>query len=98
MYPGYSIPPFYDSLVAKLVCSAENRDDAIRMMKDALFSFRISGIPTTIPFHISALSDKRFQEGNYDTSFINEVKPFSSKEGEFAACNTISIAKKGPFS
>lgn len=97
LYPGYSIPPFYDSLVAKLVCSAENRDDAIKMMKDALFSFRISGIPTTIPFHISALSDKRFQEGNYDTSFVNEVKPFSSKEGEFAAAILFHLPKKVHF-
>jgi len=97
LYPGYSIPPFYDSLVAKLVCSAENRDDAIKMMKDALFSFRISGIPTTIPFHISALSDKRFQEGNYDTSFVDEVKPFSSKEGEFAAAILFHLPKKVHF-
>ena len=67
LYSGYSIPPFYDSLVAKLICTGENRGDTIRMMKEALFSFRISGIPTTIPFHISALSDNRFLEGNYDT-------------------------------
>ncbi|MGB7676995.1 MAG: acetyl-CoA carboxylase biotin carboxylase subunit, partial [Nitrososphaeraceae archaeon] len=85
LYSGYSIPPFYDSLVAKLICTGENRGDTIRMMKEALFSFRISGIPTTIPFHISALSDNRFLEGNYDTSFINELRPFSSKDGEVAA-------------
>jgi acetyl/propionyl-CoA carboxylase alpha subunit len=97
LYSGYSIPPFYDSLVAKLVCFAENRDDAIRIMKDALFSFRISGIPTTIPFHISALSDKRFLEGNYDTSFINEVRPFSSKEGEIAAAILFQLPKKVHF-
>lgn len=63
----------------KLLCSGENRGDAMRMMKEVLFSFRISGIPSTIPFHISALSDKRFLEGNYDTSFINELRPFASK-------------------
>ena len=81
------------------VCSAENRDYAILMMKDALFSFKISGIPTTIPFHISVSSnDKRFLEGNYDTSFINELRPFSSKDGEVAGSNIISAAKKGSFS
>ena len=98
LYSGYSIPPFYDSLVAKLICTGENRGDTIRMMKEALFSFRISGIPTTIPFHISALSDNRFLEGNYDTSFINELRPFSSKNGEVAGSNIISAAKKGSFS
>ena len=98
LYSGYSIPPFYDSLVAKLICTGENRGDTIRMMKEALFSFRISGIPTTIPFHISALSDNRFLEGNYDTSFINELRPFSSKRRRGCRSNIISAAKKGSFS
>lgn len=97
LYSGYSIPPFYDSLVAKLICTGENRDDTIRMMKDALFSFRISGIPTTIPFHISALSDNRFLEGNYDTSFINQLRPFSSKDGEVAAAILFQLPKKVHF-
>ena len=97
LYSGYSIPPFYDSLVAKLICTGENRGDTIRMMKEALFSFRISGIPTTIPFHISALSDNRFLEGNYDTSFINELRPFSSKNGEVAAAILFQLPKKVHF-
>ena len=66
-------------------------------MKDALFSFRISGIPTTIPFHISALNDKRFLEGNYDTSFINELRPFTSKNGEIAAAILFQLPKKDHF-
>ena len=97
LYSGYSIPPFYDSLVAKLICTGENRGDTIRMMKEALFSFRISGIPTTIPFHISALSDNRFLEGNYDTSFINELRPFSSKNGEVAEQYYFSCQKRFIF-
>ena len=97
LYSGYSIPPFYDSLVAKLICTGENRGDTIRMMKEALFSFRISGIPTTIPFHISALSDNRFLEGNYDTSFINELRPFSSKNGEVAGAILFQLPKKVHF-
>ena len=97
LYSGYSIPPFYDSLMAKLICTGENRGDTIRMMKEALFSFRISGIPTTIPFHISALSDNRFLEGNYDTSFINELRPFSSKNGEVAEQYYFSCQKRFIF-
>ncbi len=97
LYPGYSIPPFYDSLVAKLICYGQNRDDVIGMMKHALFSFRISGIPTTIPFHISALSDKRFLDGNYDTSFVNELRPFSSRGGEVAAAILFQLPKKVHF-
>ena len=46
--------------------------------------FRITGIPSTIPFHISALNDARFIVGNYDTSFIENLRPFSSKDGEIA--------------
>jgi acetyl-CoA carboxylase, biotin carboxylase subunit len=85
LYAGYTIPMFYDSLIAKLICFGNDRDEAIEKMKRSLLSFRISGIPSTIPFHVSALSDRRFIEGNYDTSFINEMKPFSSKQGEIAA-------------
>ncbi|MFZ0567852.1 MAG: biotin carboxylase N-terminal domain-containing protein, partial [Nitrososphaeraceae archaeon] len=54
LYAGYSIPTFYDSLIAKLICWGNNRHEAIEKMKNSLLSFRISGIPSTIPFHISA--------------------------------------------
>ena len=84
LYAGYTIPTFYDSLIAKLICFGNDRSEAIEKMKRSLLSFRISGIPSTIPFHISALHDRRFVEGSYDTSFINEMKSFSSKEGEIA--------------
>ncbi len=97
LYSGYSIPPFYDSLIAKLICFDEDRDRAIEKMKRALLSFRISGIPSTIPFHISALHDERFLRGDYDTSFIEELKPFSSHDGEMAAAVLSQLPRKVQF-
>jgi len=97
LYSGYSIPPFYDSLVAKLICFSDNRSNAIKKMKEALMSFRISGIPTTIPFHVSALNDERFIQGDYDTSFVEELKPFSSRDGEIAAAIFSQIPKRVQF-
>lgn len=87
MYSGYSIPVFYDSLIAKIISFANTRLEAIEKMKSSLMSFRITGIPSTIPFHISALNDARFVVGNYDTSFIEKLRPFSSKDGEIAAAS-----------
>jgi acetyl-CoA carboxylase, biotin carboxylase subunit len=97
LYSGYSIPVFYDSLIAKMICFGNNRIEAIEKMKSSLKSFRISGIPSTIPFHLSALNDKRFVEGRYDTSFIDEMTPFSSKEGEIAAAIFYVLPKKTKF-
>jgi acetyl-CoA carboxylase biotin carboxylase subunit len=97
LYSGYSIPPFYDSLIAKLICFDEDRGRVIEKMKKALLSFRISGIPSTIPFHISALHDERFLQGDYDTSFIDELKPFSSRDGEMAAAVLSQLPKKIQF-
>jgi acetyl-CoA carboxylase, biotin carboxylase subunit len=54
-------------------------------MKDSLVSFRISGIPSTIPFHVSALNDTRFIDGYYDTSFIDKMRSFSIRDGDIAA-------------
>jgi acetyl/propionyl-CoA carboxylase alpha subunit len=66
-------------------------------MKRSLSSFRISGIPSTIPFHISALSDRRFIEGIYNTSFIDELNLLSSKEGEIAAAILSLLPKRMEF-
>ena len=93
MLSGYSIPPFYDSLISKIICFGNSRNEAIEKMIRSLSAFRISGIPTTIPFHVSALKDKRFLEGKYDTSFVDQLKYFSLKEGEIAAA-LFSIAPK----
>lgn len=91
------IPPFYDSLIAKLVCFEDSRIGAIETMKRSLSMFRISGIPTTIPFHISALNDMRFVEGVYDTSFVDELKPFSLKDGEVASAILCQLPRKVKF-
>jgi acetyl-CoA carboxylase, biotin carboxylase subunit len=97
LYPGYTIPPFYDSLIGKLICHSENRAETIEKMKQSLLSFRISGIPSTIPFHLSALNDKRFLEGDYNTSFVTGLKPYSIREGEIAAAILSQIPKKIKF-
>ena len=97
LYSGYSIPIFYDSLIAKLICFGKNRMEAIEKMKHSLLSFRISGIPSTIPFHISSLNDRRFVDGSYNTSFVNEMRPFSSKDGEIAAAILSILPKRIEF-
>jgi acetyl-CoA carboxylase biotin carboxylase subunit len=97
LHSGYSIPSFYDSLIAKVICFGENRQEAIARMGESLSSFRISGIPTTIPFHISVLNDERFLRGDYNTSFINELKPAYSKSGEIAAAILWQLPKRIRF-
>jgi acetyl-CoA carboxylase biotin carboxylase subunit len=97
LYSGYSIPVFYDSLIAKVICYGNNRIEAIEKMKTSLKSFRISGTPSTIPFHMSALNDKRFVEGRYDTSFIDKMASFSSKDGEIAAAIFYVLPKRTKF-
>ena len=97
IYSGYSIPSFYDSLIAKIISFANTRLEAIERMKRSLMLFRITGIPSTIPFHISALNDARFISGNYDTSFIDELRPFSTKDGEIAAALISLLPKKIEF-
>lgn len=97
LYTGYSIPIFYDSLISKLICFGSSRNEAIEKMKNSLLTFRISGIPSTIPFHISALNDKRFVDGKYDTSFIDKMKTFSDKKGEIAAAIFAEVPKKLQF-
>jgi len=97
LYSGYSIPTVFDSLIAKLICWGNNRYEAIQKMKDSLLSFRISGIPSTIPFHISALNDTRFIDGCYDTSFVNKLKSFSVRDGDVAAAVFSLLPKRIEF-
>jgi acetyl-CoA carboxylase, biotin carboxylase subunit len=94
LYPGYTISPFYDSLIAKVISIGESRKESIERMKNALLSFRISGIPSTIPFHISALNDNRFLSGSYDTSFINNLWYYSDKDCEIAAAIFVHLPKR----
>jgi acetyl-CoA carboxylase biotin carboxylase subunit len=68
--PGYVVPPFYDSLLAKLIVTAPARDAAIAKMIGALRAFRVEGVPTTIPMHIQILGSDAFKTGAYDTRSI----------------------------
>lgn len=69
-YPGYSIPPYYDSMIAKLIVHAPTREEAIDKMKRALGEFVIEGISTTIPFHIKLLQHEQFVSGEFNTKFL----------------------------
>lgn len=71
IYSGYKIPPFYDSLIAKLVTHGKNRAEAIARMKRALSEFSITGIKTTIPFHKKIVEDERYLRGEVYTDFLN---------------------------
>jgi acetyl-CoA carboxylase biotin carboxylase subunit len=70
IYAGYSIPPNYDSMVAKLIVSAQTREEAIIRMKRALQEFVIEGVKTTIPFHLKLMDDPKFREGDFTTKFL----------------------------
>lgn len=70
VYAGYVIPPYYDSLIAKLIVKGKTRDEAITKMYHALDEFIIEGIKTTIPFHKKLMLNEQFRSGNFDTKFI----------------------------
>ncbi|HNO71189.1 MAG TPA: acetyl-CoA carboxylase biotin carboxylase subunit [Bacteroidia bacterium] len=74
IYAGYVIPPFYDSMVAKLITVAQTRDEAIAKMHRALGEFIIEGVKTTIPFHIKLMENTDFRKGNYTTKFLETHK------------------------
>ena len=71
-YANYYIPPYYDSMIAKLIVTADDREEAISRMFRALDEFIIEGIYTTIPFHQKVMHHEKFIEGNYDTGFIEK--------------------------
>ncbi|MGH2576116.1 MAG: acetyl-CoA carboxylase biotin carboxylase subunit [Ignavibacteria bacterium] len=71
-YANYYIPPYYDSMIAKLIVTADNRKEAIAKMFRSLDEFIIEGIHTTIPFHQKVMHHQKFIEGNYDTGFIEK--------------------------
>lgn len=71
-YPGYTITPFYDSMIAKLIVWGRNREEAIERMKRALNEFAIDGIDTTIPFHLKLLDNELFKKGDFDTKFLDK--------------------------
>ncbi len=77
VYDGYMIPPYYDSMIAKLITTAQTREEAINKMKRALQEFIIEGVKTTIPFHQQLMEDPDYLAGNYTTKFMEdfELKP-----------------------
>ena len=74
VYAGYSIPPNYDSMIAKLITTAQTREEAISKMKRALDEFVIEGIKTTIPFHRQLMDHPEYIAGNYTTKFMEDFK------------------------
>jgi acetyl-CoA carboxylase biotin carboxylase subunit len=74
VYAGYTIPPNYDSMIAKLITTAQTREEAINKMKRALDEFYIEGIKTTIPFHRQLMEDPEYVAGNYTTAFMDTFK------------------------
>jgi acetyl-CoA carboxylase biotin carboxylase subunit len=74
VYAGYTIPPNYDSMIAKLICVAQTREEAISTMKRALEEFVIEGVKTTIPFHLKLMDDPSFKAGNFTTKFMETFK------------------------
>jgi len=70
VYDGYTVPPFYDSLLAKLICQGRDRDEAIARMHVALDGFIIEGVTTTIPFLARVMQNPRFMAGQVDTKFL----------------------------
>jgi acetyl-CoA carboxylase, biotin carboxylase subunit len=77
-YPGYTVPPFYDSMIAKVIVHARTRELAIARMRRALEAMVIEGIKTTIPLHLKIMDDPDFQAGNFSTKFMED---FFKKNG-----------------
>ncbi len=82
VYAGYVIPPYYDSMIAKLICRAPTREECIRKMQRALDEFIVEGIKTTIPFHRQLMRDPQFQKGNFHTGFLNDFVLEEPEEDE----------------
>jgi acetyl-CoA carboxylase biotin carboxylase subunit len=70
VYAGYTIPPYYDSMIAKIIAVARTRGEAIDTMHRALTEYVIEGIKTTIPFHLQLMNDENFRNGNFNTKFL----------------------------
>ena len=74
VYAGYVIPPYYDSMIAKLIAVAQTREEAIDTMHRALSEYVIEGIKTTIPFHLQLMKNESFRSGNFTTKFLESFK------------------------
>lgn len=76
-YAGYKVPPHYDSMIAKLIVSASNREEAIKRMKRALEEFVIEGVKTTIPYHLQLMEDPNFISGDFNTQYLEKSFKFN---------------------
>lgn len=74
VYPGYTVPPYYDSMIAKLIVHARTRELAIARMQRALDMMVVEGIKTTIPLHKKIMADEKFRKGDFSTKFMEEFK------------------------
>jgi acetyl-CoA carboxylase biotin carboxylase subunit len=79
-YAGYTIPPYYDSMIGKLIVHGKNRRDAMDLMARALAEYMITGIKTTIPFELAILQDPNFRRGVYSTNFIEKLLSSGRRE------------------
>lgn len=83
VYPGYTIPPYYDSMIAKVIVHGENRFEALMKMQRALYELEIEGVLTNTAFQLDLISDKRVVAGDYDTAYLmEEFLPHYQKELE----------------
>ena len=73
MYQGYTIPPYYDSMIAKIIVHGENRFEALMKMQRALFELEVEGVHTNAEFQLDLICDKQVVAGDYDTAFLGEV-------------------------
>lgn len=74
VYAGYTIPPYYDSMIGKIIATARTREEAIDTMHRALSEYVIEGVKTTIPFHLQLMKDERFRRGDFNTKFLEGFK------------------------
>jgi acetyl-CoA carboxylase biotin carboxylase subunit len=90
MYEGFEIPIYYDPIISKLVAWGKDRTEAIARMKRALAEYVVTGVKTTIPFHIRVMNNRHFIEGNFDTNFIDKVF-FKEEEGRELANEEVAL-------
>jgi acetyl-CoA carboxylase biotin carboxylase subunit len=72
-YPGYVVPPHYDSLIAKLICAGEDRAAAVELIRRALRRFRVEGVESTIPFHLQLVTHPDFRAGRTTTRWVEQT-------------------------
>ncbi len=74
VYAGYTVSPYYDSMIAKLICKAQTREECIKKMQRALDEFIVEGIKTTVPFHQQLMRNEKFKAGDFHTGFLNDFE------------------------